>query len=61
MKFLLLLSIVAPWPNDQLPQTVTKVYDSLNACEHVVKEASKKEWFIHGACIKMEFLRERGS
>ena len=59
MKILLLLSVLAAGPNGDQPYTLTVVKDSMQECKRVIDTMKKHKKFIHGACIKMEYLREK--
>jgi hypothetical protein len=61
MKWLMLLSVMAAGPDGGQPYTITEVKDSLQECRRVIKTIKKHEWFIHGACVRMEFLREKNA
>lgn len=59
MKVLLILSVLVAGPNGDQPYTVTQVKDNLRECRRVINTIKKHEKFIHGACVKMEYLREK--
>ncbi len=59
MKVMLLLSILAAGPNGDQPYTLTVVKDNIQECRRVINTLKTHEKFVHGACIKMEYLREK--